>query len=81
MFSGQSNAPKEIVVLRHRWCGAVVGTPGVADRTSRRRDFTFLREVTSQLPPYITYNFLRRSLSSPESESLVRMSLRTCSGD
>jgi hypothetical protein len=44
------------------------------------RDFTFLREVSSQLPPYITYNFFWRSLSSLESESPVRMSLRTCSG-
>jgi hypothetical protein len=34
MFSGQSDATKEIVVLRHRWCGAAFGTPGVADRTS-----------------------------------------------
>jgi hypothetical protein len=81
MFSGQSDALKEIVVLHHRWCGAAFGTPGVADRTSRRRDFTFLREVSSQLPPYITYSFLRRSVSSPDLESLVRMSLRTCSGD
>jgi hypothetical protein len=81
MFSGQSDAPKEIVVLHHRWCGAAFGTHGVTDRTSRRRDFTFLREVSSQLPPYITYNFLRRSVSSPESESPMRMSLRTCSGD
>jgi hypothetical protein len=45
MLSGQSDAPKEIVVLLHRWCGAAFGTPGVADRTSRRRDLTFLREV------------------------------------
>jgi hypothetical protein len=37
MFSGQSDAPKEIVVLRHRWCGAAFGTPGVTDKTSRRR--------------------------------------------
>jgi hypothetical protein len=58
MFLGQSDAPKEIVVLHHRWCGAAFRTPGVADRTSRCRDFTFLREVSSQLPPYITYNFL-----------------------
>jgi hypothetical protein len=58
MFSGQSYAPKEIVVLRHCWCGAAFGTPGVADRTSRRRDFMFLWEVSSQLPPYITYSFL-----------------------
>jgi hypothetical protein len=32
-------------------------------------------------PTCITYSFLRRSVSSPESESLVRMSLRTYSGD
>jgi hypothetical protein len=47
MFSGQSDAPKEMVVLFHRWCGAAFGTPRVADRTSRRRDLTFLREVSS----------------------------------
>jgi hypothetical protein len=47
MFSGQLDASKEIVVLHHRWCGAALGTPGVADRTSRRRDFTFLQEVSS----------------------------------
>ena len=47
MFSGQSDAPKEIVVLRHYWCGAAFGTPGVTNRTSRRRDFTFLQEVSS----------------------------------
>jgi hypothetical protein len=47
MFSGQLDAPKEIVVLRHRWCGVAFGTPGVADRTSRHRDFTFLLEVSS----------------------------------
>jgi hypothetical protein len=46
MFSGQSDAPNEIVVLHHRWCGAAFGTPEVTDRTSRRRDFTFLREVS-----------------------------------
>jgi hypothetical protein len=81
MFSGQSDAPKEIVVLRHCWCGAAIGTPGVADNTSPHRDFTFLQEVSSQLLPYITYSFLRWSLSSPELESPVRMSLSTCSGD
>jgi hypothetical protein len=47
MFSGQSDAPKEIVVLCHRWCGAAFETLGVTDRTSRRRDFTFLQEVSS----------------------------------
>jgi hypothetical protein len=47
MFSGQSDALKEIVVLCHRWCGAALETHRVADRTSRRRDFTFLREVSS----------------------------------
>jgi hypothetical protein len=45
------------------------------------RDLTFLREVSSQLPPYMTYNFLWWSLSSPESESPVKMSFRTPSGD
>jgi hypothetical protein len=81
MLSGQSGAPKEMVVLLHRWWGAAFGTPGVTDRTSRRKDLTFLREVSSQLPPYMTYNFLRRSLSSPESEPSVRTSLRSPSGD
>jgi hypothetical protein len=33
MFSGQSDAPKEIVVLRHHRCGASFGTPGI-----RRKD-------------------------------------------
>jgi hypothetical protein len=47
MFSGKSDAPKEIVVLHHRLCGAAFGTPRVADRTLRRRDFTFLQEVSS----------------------------------
>ena len=61
--------------------GAAFGTPGVIDRISRRKDLTFLREVSSQLSPYMTYNFLRRSLSSPESESSVRTSLRSPSGD
>jgi hypothetical protein len=42
---------------------------------------TFLREVSFQLPPYMMYNFLRRSLSSPESESLAKTSLRSPSGD
>jgi hypothetical protein len=81
MLSGQSDAPKEMMVLLHRWCGAAFGTPGVADRTSRRRDLMFLREVSSQLPPYMTYSSLRRSLLPPESESLVKTSFRTPSGD
>jgi hypothetical protein len=81
MFPGQLDTPKEIVVLHHRCYGVAFGTPGVADRTSRRRDFTFLRQVSSQLPSYITYSFLRRSVSSPESESPMRMSLRTCLRD
>jgi hypothetical protein len=81
MLSGQSDAPKEMVVLLHRWCRAALGTPGTAERTSRCRDLVFLREVSSQLPPYITYSFLRRSLSSLESESLVKTSLRSPSGD
>jgi hypothetical protein len=37
--------------------------PWVTERTSRHRDFTFLQEVSSQLPPYITYSFLRRSFT------------------
>jgi hypothetical protein len=80
VLSRQSDAPKEMVVLLHRWCGAAFGTPGTAERTSQRRDLTFLREVSSQLPPYMTYNFLRRSLSSPESESPVKTSFRSPSG-
>jgi hypothetical protein len=56
--------------------GAALGTPGVTDMTSRHRDLTFLREVSSELPPYMTYNFLWRSLSSPELESPVKTSLR-----
>jgi hypothetical protein len=81
MLSGQSIAPKEMVVLLHRWCGAALGTPGTADRTSHRRVLTLLREMSSQLPPYMTYNFLRRSSSLPESVSSVKTSLRFLSGD
>ena len=51
----------------HLWCGAAFGTPGFTERTSRRRVFTSRRETSSQLPPYITYSFLRRS-SLSESE-------------
>ena len=61
MFYGQSDGPKEMVVFLHLWCGAAFGTPGFAERTSRRRVFTSRRETSSQLPPYIKYNFLRRS--------------------
>jgi hypothetical protein len=81
MLSGQSDAPTEMVVLLHRWCGVAFGTPGVADRTSRRRDLTFLQEVSSQLPTYMTYNFLRWSLSPPESKSPMKTSFRTPLGD
>jgi hypothetical protein len=81
MLSGQSDAPKEMVVLLHRWCGAVLGTPGTAKSTSRRRDLTLLQEVSSQLPPYITYNFLLQSPPSLESESPVETSFRHPSGD
>jgi hypothetical protein len=81
MLSGQSDAPKEMVVHLHRWCGAAFGTPRVADRTSRRRDLRFLREVSSQLSSYMTYSFLRRSLSPPESEPSVKTSFKTPSGD
>ena len=35
MFSGQSDGPKEMVVLLHLSCGAAFGTPGFAERTSR----------------------------------------------
>jgi hypothetical protein len=44
-------------------------------------DLTFLREVSSQLPPYMMYNFLRWWLSSLESESSVKTSFRSPSGD
>jgi hypothetical protein len=81
MMSGQSDALKEMVVPLHRWCGAVLGIPGTVERTSRRRDLTLLREMSSQLPPYITYSFLRRSPSSLESESPVKTSFRSPSGD
>jgi hypothetical protein len=37
MFSGQSDGPKEMVVLFHRWWGAAFGVPGFIERTSRRR--------------------------------------------
>jgi hypothetical protein len=47
MLSGQSGALKEMVVLLHRWWGVAFGTPGVTDRTSRRKDLTFLREISS----------------------------------
>jgi hypothetical protein len=74
MLSGQSDALKEMVVPLHRWCGTALGTPGTAERTSRRRDLKLLREMSSQLSPYITYNFLRQSPSSLESESPVKTS-------
>jgi len=64
MFYGQSDGPKEMVVFLHLWCGAAFGTPGFADRTSRRRVFTSRRETSSRLPPYVTYSFLQRSLLS-----------------
>src|SRR6185437_14569214 len=67
IFSGQSDGPKEMVVFIHLWCGTAFGTPGFTERTSRRRVFTSHRETSSELPPYITYSFLRRS-SLSESE-------------
>ena len=62
MFSEQSDGPKEMVVFLHLWCGAAFGTLGFAERV-----FTSRLETSSQLPPYITYGFLRRS-SLSESE-------------
>jgi len=47
MFTGQSDGPKEMVVLLHLSYGAAFGTPGFAERTSRRRVFTSVREVSS----------------------------------
>jgi hypothetical protein len=63
MFFGQSDGPKEMVVFFHRWCVA-----GFTERTSRQRVLTSRREMSSELPPYMTYSFLRRS-SPPDSES------------
>jgi hypothetical protein len=37
----------------------VFGASRVAKSSSPRRDFTSLREVSSQLPPYMMYHFLR----------------------
>jgi hypothetical protein len=71
---GDGGAPPSLV-------GAAFRTPRVTDRNSWCRDLTFLWEVSSQLPLYMTYNFLQQSLSSPESESSVRTSLRSSSGD
>jgi hypothetical protein len=68
MFSGQSDDPKEMVMFFHRWWGAAFGIAGFTERTSRRRVLTSHRETSSELPPYMTYNFLRRS-SSPDSKS------------
>jgi hypothetical protein len=68
MFSGQSDGPKEMVVLLHCWWGATFGAPGFTERTSRRRVLMSLRETSSELPPYMTYSFLRCS-SPPDSES------------
>jgi hypothetical protein len=68
MFSGQSDSPKEMVVFFHRWWGAAFGVPGFTERTSRRRVLTSRQEMSSELPPYMMYNFLRRS-SPPDSES------------
>jgi hypothetical protein len=61
MFSGQSDGLKEMVVFFHRWWG------DAEERTSRRRVLTSRRETSSELPPYMTYSFLRRS-SPPDSE-------------
>jgi hypothetical protein len=68
-------------VLLHHWCGAVLGTPRTAESTFRRKDLTLLREVSSELPPYITYSFLRWSSPSLESESPVETSFRHPSSD
>jgi hypothetical protein len=68
MFSGQSDGPKVMVVFFHRWWGAAFGVAGFTERTSRRRVLTSRRETSSELPPYITYSFLRHS-SPPDSES------------
>jgi hypothetical protein len=68
MFSGQSDGPKEMVVLFHRWWGAAFGVPGFTERTSRRRVLTSRWETSPELPPYMTYSFLQLS-SPPDSES------------
>src|SRR6185437_7642 len=81
IFSGQSDGPKEMVVFIHLWCAAAFGTPGFAERTSRRRVFTSRRETSSQLPPYITYSFLRRSPSSESELSSWYMPFSSRAGD
>jgi hypothetical protein len=68
IFLGQSDGPKEMVVLFHLWWGDAFGIPGFTERTYRRRILTSRRETSSELPPYMTYNFLQRS-SPPDSES------------
>jgi hypothetical protein len=68
MFSGQSDGPKEMVVLLHRWWGAAFGALGLTEKTSRRRVLTSLRGTSSKLSPYMMYSFLRRS-SPLDSES------------
>jgi hypothetical protein len=68
MFSGQSDGPKKMVVLLHHWWGTTFGVPGFTEKTSRRRVLTSLRETSSELPPYMIDNFLRRS-SPLDSES------------
>ena len=68
MFSGQSDGPKVMGMSLHLTCGAILGTHGLIESISRRSAFTSRREETPQLPPYVTYSLLRRSLS-PESES------------
>jgi len=61
MLSGQSSGPKETTVFFHFWWGAALGTSGFTAKTSRRRVLTSLLEVSSELPPYMTYSFLRHS--------------------
>jgi hypothetical protein len=61
MFSGQSDGPKEMVVLFHHWWGAAFGVPGFTESTSRRRVLMSRWETSSELPPYMTYSLLRRS--------------------
>jgi hypothetical protein len=59
MFSRQTGGPKEIVVLLHRWWGTAFGVSGFTERTSWRRVLTSRQETSSELPPYMTYSFLR----------------------
>jgi hypothetical protein len=65
MFSRQSDGPKKMVVLFHRWWDAAFGVPGFTEKTSRQRVLTSHQETSSELLPYMMYNFLRCSSPPP----------------